>query len=69
MHPPSVAQILTFAVHTEQANGCLVCKRDRHPLYVCPSFRAMNHEEKASLLKEKKLCINCLGHGHFAKNC
>ncbi len=29
----------------------------------------MNHDSKIALLKEKKLCMNCLSSGHFIKNC
>ncbi len=29
----------------------------------------MNHDSKIALLKDKKLCMNCLSSGHFIKNC
>ena len=62
-------QVTTFATNIDSSVHCSLCKADKHPLYVCPSFRAMNHSDKVALLKERKACMNCLSSGHFAKNC
>ena len=62
-------QVTTFATNIDLSVHCSLCKADKHPLYVCPSFRAMNHSDKVALLKERKACMNCLSSGHFAKNC
>ena len=51
------------------SSTCIVCKPEKHPLYTCPRFRDMTHDEKVSLLKSNRLCMNCLGSNHFVKQC
>ncbi len=55
----------------ESGANCISCNNEKHPLYVCPIFRAMNHDSKIALLKEKKLCMNSSDdmsdHDHFAQ--
>ena len=48
---------------------CIVCKAAKHPLYLCSKFRSLPHKEMLTTLKENGLCMNCLGSGHFAKDC
>ncbi len=60
-------KVATFAASYESGAKCISCKTENHPLYVCPTFRAMSHDNKIALLKEKKLCMNCLNSGHFIK--
>ena len=47
----------------------VVCKKANHPLYSCKSFQALSHERKISVVKDSRLCVNCLGSGHFGKEC
>ena len=49
-------------------HACVVCK-ERHPLYVCSQFKSFNRDRRLSILKGNSLCLNCLGSGHFVKNC
>jgi hypothetical protein len=49
--------------------ACILCTSERHPLYVCPKFRAMSHDVKLSTLKHNNLCLNCFSKGHFVKQC
>ena len=51
------------------ANRCIVCKIDKHPLYACPKFKALNHDKMVSTLKSHNLCLNCLQPGHFVRQC
>ena len=61
--------VASFTASTESDAGiCVVCK-EKHPLYVCSKFKAMNHDEKRSALKSNDLCINCMRPGHFVKGC
>ena len=50
-------------------SNCVVCKSEKHPLYVCARFKSMSHEDKLSFLKSNGLCINCLRPGHYVKSC
>lgn len=72
---PSVkkgGKVASFAVSNAESdarNHCVICTSERHPLYTCPKFKAMSHDDKTSTLKGNKLCLNCLGSGHFVKQC
>ena len=47
---------------------CLSCKGD-HFLDQCPKFREKNIEDREKLIRELKLCSNCLKKGHIVKDC
>ena len=38
-------------------------------MYACTKFKSMPHDQKVSTLKANGLCLNCLGPGHFVKQC
>ena len=58
------------ASFTVGANGnCVICKANKHPLYFCPTFKAMPRERMVSALRASNLCLNCLKPGHFARQC
>ena len=40
-----------------------------HPLYTWKTFQALSHKQKIGVVKDNKLCLNCLGSGHFVKVC
>ena len=44
------------------------CSAKKHLLYACPKFKSLPHEMKLSVLKNE-LCSNCLGSGHFWRQC
>ncbi|XP_037961012.1 uncharacterized protein LOC119690089 [Teleopsis dalmanni] len=48
---------------------CPACKNDRHPLYTCKSFIQELPTKRFQLVKQMRLCINCLKFGHFAREC
>ena len=50
-------------------NNCVVCKAEKHPLYVCTKFKSLPHEEKISVLRSNGICMNCLSGGHFKQQC
>ena len=68
------AQHTSFVTSTPNETGmngnCIVCNDGaKHPLYACSKFKVLSHENKLSLLRNSKLCHNCLKPGHFAKTC
>ena len=64
----SVTSYTVSAIESSRTN-CVICKDERHPLYVCSKFRALSHSGKMSVLKANDLCINCLRSGHFVREC
>ena len=62
--------VASFAASASDSSpNCLICKTEKHPLYACPQFRLMSHEQRTETLKSNNLCINCLRSGHFVRNC
>ena len=59
--------------HASHAAGastsCVACKADKHPLYMCPTFKDMPRDGKVSVVRSNDLCLNCFKPGHFAKQC
>ena len=47
---------------------CPVCG-DSHSLARCQSFAAYDLDKRNKIVREKKLCLNCLGDGHGCKTC
>ena len=74
-HPPkrpsgSGKHVAAFPANPDTGNShCVLCISECHPLYVCPKFKLLSHDESLSTLKRNNLCINCLGGGHFIKQC
>ncbi len=67
--PTSSKPIASFMAGTDFSSNCVICKSEKHPLYMCPKFKSLNHEHKTSTLKSNSLCMNCMRPGHFVKNC
>ena len=47
---------------------CEVCK-DSHPTSQCTTFKQLSNEERYQIVRNNKLCINCLSNNHLVKNC
>ncbi|XP_055589279.1 uncharacterized protein LOC129741566 [Uranotaenia lowii] len=58
-------------VHTTSRiqNNCVFCGNSYHPASTCSKFRAMSVPQRFGVVKMKRLCINCLGSGHFIDRC
>ncbi|XP_055590512.1 uncharacterized protein LOC129742611 [Uranotaenia lowii] len=58
-------------VHTTSRiqNNCVFCGNSFHPASTCSKFRAMSVPQRFGVVKMKRLCINCLGSGHFIDRC
>ncbi len=52
----------------EERPKCSICGSS-HWISRCDKFRKHTLEERQKLVKEKKLCINCLCTGHFVRAC
>ena len=62
--------VTLFAANASDSSpNCIVCKTEKHPLYACPHFKLLPHDQKISTLKSNGNCINCLRPGHFVKQC
>ncbi|XP_011701189.1 PREDICTED: uncharacterized protein LOC105457924 [Wasmannia auropunctata] len=42
------------------SRGCIICKNKQHPLYTCDRFRKLSVPERIEMIKDAKLCFNCL---------
>ena len=70
--PAQFGKVTSFAAANNESGGhghCVICTSGRHPLYACPRFKAMSRDDRLSTLKKNDLCLNCLGSGHFVKQC
>ena len=50
-------------------NSCMVCGATRHPLHTCKKFRLLSSEQHMEVVRQHKLCFNCLKPGHFNRHC
>ena len=65
----SAKHIASFTANADEtATNCVLCKNEKHPLYVCTRFKALSHDKMLSTIKDKKLCMNCLKSGHSSNN-
>ena len=48
---------------------CTVCGAPGHFIWRCEQFRGKSVAERKILVKQKRLCFNCLGVGHGVKDC
>ena len=57
-------------VHTSSSpkGPCVLCAQN-HRLFACDAFRAMGPQERFGVVKNYKLCFNCLMSGHRAYKC
>ena len=62
--------IASFAADASASSpNCIVCKTEKHPLYACPRFKSLPHDQKIVTLKSNGVCMNCLRSGHFVRQC
>ena len=62
--------VASFATNTtDPASDCVLCKTDKHPLYVCPKFKNQPHDKMIATLKANDLCTSCLRPGHYVNPC
>ncbi|XP_030849736.1 uncharacterized protein LOC115927700 [Strongylocentrotus purpuratus] len=47
---------------------CVICK-ESHSLFGCDKFKRMQLDDRLKLVKENRLCFNCLEKGHMSRYC
>ena len=62
-----VSSFVTSAI--DPIGNRVLCRTDKHPLYVCPKFKSQPHDKMMTTLKANDLCMNCLRPGHYVKQC
>ena len=55
----------SYMAYTDET--CVACKKAIHSLYSCKSFKALLRERKMGMVKDSRLCVVCLGSGHFVE--
>lgn len=56
--------------HQRQHNYiCSCCNSSNHRLYSCPKYNQLNILERKVIIKDNKLCFNCLHSGHSIVDC
>ena len=69
-HAQSSRSVASFASSaTEPPTMCKLCQSDKHPLYICPRFKALPRDKMISTIRDNELCFNCLKPGHFTRQC
>ncbi|XP_044010282.1 uncharacterized protein LOC122853938 [Aphidius gifuensis] len=48
----------SFVIQT--SNNCTLCKDQQHPLFRCEKFRNLEIKDRVNVVKNAKLCYNCL---------
>ena len=51
-----------------QRKSCVICE-ERHPVFLCRSFKGMNVSVRVGAAAKFKLCINCLRSDHDVTKC
>jgi len=54
--------------NSTSSSACSICQ-EQHHLHRCPVFVKYDVARRNKHIREKKLCLNCLGSGHLSSNC
>ena len=54
---------------TTLKDSCSLCKGSQHSLYLCPSFKAINTDNRKVHVRNSNAYFICLGQGHRTKDC
>ena len=57
------------SVQSQPRDSCGSCGGDKHPTYICPTFKTTSLEAKATHVRSHNLLFNCLSPGHRIKEC
>jgi hypothetical protein len=47
---------------------CPLCN-DSHVVFQCHKFKQLSNQERYKVVKDHRLCINCLSHEHMVREC
>lgn len=65
-HKSNTAKAVLLTDTSSKIINCVLCKEE-HQLYQCNDFKRLNLENKFSVVKNNKVCFNCLCKHGFAK--
>ncbi|XP_076230267.1 uncharacterized protein LOC143176322 [Nomia melanderi] len=65
---PGSQRVNAVTSHIIHTNSCPVCK-GTHSMYHCDKFKALDPDNKTQIVKEARVCYNCLQSGHRVKEC
>lgn len=69
---PTGSRPRVFVANLENNNRssftCPSCKQ-QHAIYQCPKFKSLSIHSRINRVKQLKLCLNCLRHGHDVNKC
>ena len=68
--PPNRVRSLGMTVNNKPGSSltCPVC-RERHYTMRCPTFLKASVEKRREIVANRRLCFNCLSHGHPVSHC
>ena len=71
-----VAMATTESIHavsdaglTDKAIAACPCCSGGHPLFKCQVFKSASLADRLNLVKQRRLCFNCLNEGHRSSKC
>ena len=53
----------------DRSENCSICSGERHPLYQCTTFTALNVDQRQNHVRTHHLCFNCLLFGRRTRDC
>ena len=67
--PTAGSATLTKPVFKDKTVKCPLCENLGHVLYRCTAFKGKSINDRQKIVKEARLCFNCLRSGHIVANC
>ncbi|KAL0880978.1 hypothetical protein ABMA27_002135 [Loxostege sticticalis] len=58
----------TMLLAQSAGSSCVLCKSN-HALYACPNFISKSPQDRIKVVKQNKLCFNCLRSNHTYEKC
>lgn len=59
----------SFVVEKARPQFCISCNKSQHPLFSCDQFLKLTPVQRYELVKQHRVCINCLNPGHIGTGC
>lgn len=50
------------------SNPCILCSA-AHQLYRCSAFLSKSVDDRINIVRQNRICYNCLSNSHFSRNC
>ncbi|XP_062535406.1 uncharacterized protein LOC134204633, partial [Armigeres subalbatus] len=65
---PRMAKVSVNSATENFSSNCFACQ-DKHWISRCPAFAKLPVDKRLQLTNSKRLCSNCLGRNHLARDC